>query len=962
MLIEYFRRGNFFEAGFFNSSENDFDLRIISSTPTQIVGVNPGNGVSTTFTGTGFPSNATPPLSGTLTGFAMVDAGGNPVATITGINWGLQQTLTAIDAAVARDALGQLRALLSLQDITLDASDALEGIRNLDFTGVTSNITVIGSRAADFIQGGGGNDTINAGGVDFDSTDTLIASAGNDVYDFGALQPGDGYTQMVFQNVSGPITATINGATNSGRIVSASGTSTLLNINSAVSGSDGFGLFGTDLNDRFTINGSENGYIEIIGGRGADRYDLTLTSTVRLSFGFSWAADPTQGLVINLATGVIANDGFGNAETVTLVQAGGRLTVDGTNFADRITGSAASEAFILRGGNDTLIAGDGFDQVRYDRSQMTTGVNVDLQSGVATGFWRGAAFTHSLTGVENIRGTNAFNDTLRGSVADDRLEGRGGNDLLDGRDGDDELRGEDGNDTLLGAAGDDDLNGHAGNDSLNGGTGNDYMEGGAGNDTLDASADPTGFGDYIRPGLGANTILGSQTLYQVAQDGIDISYSDVSGVGGLTITVGANGGGTVTSGIVGRVNDTFTWTHFFQGSQDADRIIVNGTSGDNFEGFSGYAGNDTIDGGTGYDDVDYRSEAREHADTARGVVVNLATGVAIDTYGNTDTLRNIEGVRGTAFADTVTAINLADAYASFRGYAGADVFNGTVLGYERADYSRDTDDGGNAGIRADLAAGTVIDGFGNTDRVTAIDEVRGTRFDDTMSAVGTASAIQFRGEGGNDRLSGGTGADDLYGGDGADTLNAGSGDDFIFGGSTDADLRDLVFGGDGRDSVDGGAGNDELNGGNGNDTLIGGLGSDTIVGNADNDLLAGSGGGDIMSGNAGNDTLNGGFGFDRLNGGLGADSFFHQGVLDHGSDFVQDYNASEGDVLTVGIAGATASQFQVNRVFTPGAGSATVQEAFVIYRPTGQILWQLIDGGDDTQINLQIGGQLFDLV
>lgn len=118
--------------------------------------------------------------------------------------------------------------------------------------------------------------------------------------------------------------------------------------------------------------------------------------------------------------------------------------------------------------------------------------------------------------------------------------------------------GDAGNDSLVGGLGNDDLIGGAGNDTLVGGLGNDYLEGGAGNDTLDGSADATGYGDYIRPGLGTNTILGSQTLYQVAQDGIDISYSDVSGVGGLTILVGANGTGTVRSGIVGQVNDTFS--------------------------------------------------------------------------------------------------------------------------------------------------------------------------------------------------------------------------------------------------------------------------------------------------------------------------------------------------------------------------------------------------------------------
>jgi hypothetical protein len=52
----------------------------------------------------------------------------------------------------------------------------------------------------------------------------------------------------------------------------------------------------------------------------------------------------------------------------------------------------------------------------------------------------------------------------------------------------------------------------------------------------------------------------------------------------------------------------------------------------------------------------------------------------------------------------------------------------------------------------------------------------------------------------------------------------------------------------------------------------------------------------------------------------------------------------------------------VNVTETANAGQAGVQEAFVIYRPTGQILWALVDGDAQGAINLQIGGQVFDLL
>jgi hypothetical protein len=37
-------------------------------------------------------------------------------------------------------------------------------------------------------------------------------------------------------------------------------------------------------------------------------------------------------------------------------------------------------------------------------------------------------------------------------------------------------------------------------------------------------------------------------------------------------------------------------------------------------------------------------------------------------------------------------------------------------------------------------------------------------------------------------------------------------------------------------------------------------------------------------------------------------------------------------------------------------------EAFVIFRPTGQIMWALVDGAGQDQITLQLGSQIFDLL
>ena len=215
---------------------------------------------------------------------------------------------------------------------------------------------------------------------------------------------------------------------------------------------------------------------------------------------------------------------------------------------------------------------------------------------------------------------------------------------------------------------------------------------------------------------------------------------------------------------------------------------------------------------------------------------------------------------------------------------------------------------------------------------------------------------------GNDHLDGGEGGDALYGGGGADTLIGGEGNDRLIGGESKADVRDVIYAGDGDDFVVGGYGNDELRGDEGNDTIEGGFGADTLIGGDGDDVLAGSAWSDEISGGGGDDFVHGGFGNDRVNGGAGGDRFFHVGIMDHGSDWVQDYDASEGDVLVFGNTSATADQFQVNFTETDNAGEAGVEEAFIIYRPTGQIMWALVDGEAQDEIMLRIAGVEYDLL
>ncbi|WP_456389577.1 hypothetical protein, partial [Profundibacter sp.] len=168
--------------------------------------------------------------------------------------------------------------------------------------------------------------------------------------------------------------------------------------------------------------------------------------------------------------------------------------------------------------------------------------------------------------------------------------------------------------------------------------------------------------------------------------------------------------------------------------------------------------------------------------------------------------------------------------------------------------------------------------------------LNGTEGDDTFFGLGGDDTIS--GLAGNDRLDGGDGDDTLNGDDGQDTLIGGTGDDTLIGGTSEDDLRDTIYGGDGNDIIDGGYGNDELRGDAGNDTIAGGFGADRVIGGTGDDVLTGSALGDEIFGGEGSDFVNGGWGHDRVNGGADGDRFFHIGIFDHGSDWIQDYNAA----------------------------------------------------------------------
>ncbi len=142
--------------------------------------------------------------------------------------------------------------------------------------------------------------------------------------------------------------------------------------------------------------------------------------------------------------------------------AGDRYTgvegLEGSAFADRLSGGNGDDTLRGLGGDDVLSTGNGNDTVDGG----------DGADSIATG---------------------NGNDTVYGGNGNDVIEVGNGNDTVDAGGGNDRLDGGNGNDTLLGGDGDDVISGGNGDDVVSGGGGNDRLSGGNGGDRFVFGAD-----------------------------------------------------------------------------------------------------------------------------------------------------------------------------------------------------------------------------------------------------------------------------------------------------------------------------------------------------------------------------------------------------------------------------------------------------------------------------------------
>jgi Ca2+-binding RTX toxin-like protein len=798
----------------------------------------------------------------------------------------------------------------------------------LYFTGpTTGNDSLLGTAAAETIDGLGGNDTI----AGLDGNDSLFGNSGDDSLSGGAgadtLSGGSGSNTFHWdtQQVNGIDRVTDFGTGDWLQFRAGNGPLTLsgpiLSGNSPTGLSQGQVMVGTPSGGVTRLYVGADSVagadltIDLVGSFAASSFRI-FNDTVGGHLVLPGSPSSGNDFLVGTAAGDTIDGGDGN-DTILGLDGNDSLLGDVGN--DSISGGAGSDSIRGGQGSDTMDGGVITDRINYtdhnvlNYSAATGGVTINLQTGLSLD---GDGSIDVFTNFNSIVGSQG-SESITGSTTlewFEEFEGVLGNDTIDGG-AIDTVTGSNPNRAAYTTAG--------GAVTVNLGTGS--VTGAAGADRLYNINQVAGsaYGDQL---IGSNATAWTEEFE--GRGGND----QINGAGGVDIVRYDASTGSVHASLATGLatqdgwggRDTLSGIEGLRGSHQNDTLLggntVNGTgTTDGLEIFIGNGGNDLINGGGGYDRVQYDT-------STAGVNVTLggaSNGYAQDGRGGTDTLISIEGVRGSAFNDTLTGSNTGS-FESFEGRQGNDVIDG-LGGFDRADYSGDW-----AAVNVNLGLGSATDGWGGTDSLANIEHVRGSQFADTI--IGSANGDRLEGHGGDDTITGNAGedtfswnvtvangidriADFTPGEDGlhfmrpvgqpAFTLDGAilSGDDAsalaegrVMVGTPSGGVTRIYIG---TDSVAGAditidlvgsfaaanfvITNDadgamltyqtamSLTGTAGNDTLAGGGGDDTISGLAGNDSLSGGGGNDSLAGGNGNDTLAGGEGDDTLAGNGGID-------------------------------------------------------------------------------------------
>ena len=402
---------------------------------------------------------------------------------------------------------------------------------------------------------------------------------------------------------------------------------------------------------------------------------------------------------------------------------------------DAFSASDNNDFFNSSGGSDLFGGNFGFDRAVYTHAPGR--IDVHLADGTVTKFagptGPDIVGVDTLRSIEFVTGTD-FNDTFDATGFNKDSANAGSTVTSNVNGTNNEFEGRGGNDTITG----------------NGATRVSYLHATAGV-TVDLNA-PT-------PGMPGSTGIAYGT-----------AAGDLAGVGTDTFFGGVNG-------VRGSNFDDFLY-----GSDNSQP--------GSFQSFEGRGGDDTIDGRGGFDRAVYANEDA-------GIDVQLAAGIVTGGANTgTDTLRSIEAISGTEFADIYNATGFT---ASNAAMPSANSGNGGVVGPTGGLPSNFNEFEGRGG-------NDTITGNGNT-RVAYYNALAGVTVMLGMSGSGTAFS---------------TGSD-VFG----DVAGIGT-DTFVSGVTRvrGSEFGDVITGNGGNNTLEGQGGNDIVNGVGGDDTLTGGTGSD----------------------------------------------------------------------------------------------------------------------------------------
>jgi Ca2+-binding RTX toxin-like protein len=741
-----------------------------------------------------------------------------------------------VNMAATLQAEGQTTTI-SISTVTgAEDIDRLTNIENL--AGGLGNDSLTGNDAANVLSGGSGNDTLSGGAG---GQDTLIGGTGIDTAVFvgGAVvvaldrhgnataSGGDTDVLVGIENLTGSASGSdrLSGNASDNVLIGLGGNDVLLGGggNDTIHGEDanwtGTGadsISGGDGND-FISGGRGNDTMD--GGAGNDTLSYTgETRDVLITYTATATGAPTLGATItggevDVIRGFEAFRGGSGNDTFRLEKS---INADLDLPALYFDGGAGQNTLDLSG----LFAGLAQGSIAGGKTTIRL-ANSSQQTILETTGLNARAERLTVDNIQNLVGTS-FDDDVTGTAGANRIDGGAGNDTI---------RGEGGADTLIGGTGDDvfyiaspdaiivEVSGE-GTDTVFANT--TFFRLGSNVENLTLSKGGVAIGsdvanqitgsssaDTLEGGAGADTINGGFgndfATYRSSSNGVVVTLRDD------TVQVAQIGGDAQ--------GDVLISIEHLEGSAFSD--ILTGNKGANI--LVGGAGNDVLDGGAGNDWADYRS-------ATTGVQIDLRRDVQVGGDAQGDVFISIEGIRGSAFNDTLIG---NDADNLFDGAAGADAING-LGGIDTVTYATSA-----AGVKVSLRGGqTGSGGDAEGDTWFNIENVIGSSHADSFESGSERGVVYF-----------------FDGGNGQDVItfeNAGSGATVNLSitaeqrtgtGNGQVRLNDIegAIGSNFGDSLTGNASGNALSGGAGHDTLVGGGGEDTLTGGTGNDVLTGDG-------------------------------------------------------------------------------------------------------------------------